>query len=128
MVLAVVLLAMAGWLQAAEDRGGLVVQVLSAETETPVSGAVVRVFNRSRTKVIMQGVTGSDGKIRLSGLSIGELFVEAHKDGVGLDRSLISIYAGSDSLFEAFLLPEDEGETSIEIHCPDHGLHHISEN
>lgn len=114
-VLTVALLALTPSLLAAEDRGDLVVQVLSAENETPISGAVVRVFNRARTKVIREGLTDAEGKLRLSGLAIGELFVEARKEGVGLDRSLIFINAGSDSLFEAFLMPEDEDTTSIEI-------------
>ena len=84
---------------AAEDRGDLVVTALSEETEAPVAGATVRVLNRSKTKVIASGVTDAQGKVRITGIAIGDVFVEVSKDGVGLDRSLMTINAGTDNSF-----------------------------
>lgn len=102
-------------LHAAEDRGDLVVTVYQADGEATVEGAVVRVFNRARSKVLMEGITGADGTVRLSGLALGEVFVEARKDGVGLDRSLLSIDGGSDTVFDAYLMAEDEDTTAIQV-------------
>lgn len=100
---------------AAEGRGDLVVTALSEETEAPVAGATVRVLNRSKTKVIASGVTDAQGKVRITGIAIGDVFVEVNKEGIGLDRSLMTINAGTDNSFEAFLFPSDEKETAIEV-------------
>lgn len=100
--------------QAADDRGDLVVTAVSNDTGEAVAGATVKVFNRAKTKVVAETVTDDQGQARLSGLVIGNVFVEVVKDGVGLDRSLITITASSDNTFEAFLFPSDEAETTIE--------------
>lgn len=99
----------------AENRGDIVVTVVSEEAETPIAGATVKVFNRARTKVLAEVVTDSSGKARIPSLAIGQVFVEASKDGVGLDRSLITIKAGADNLFEAYLAPSEESETAIVV-------------
>lgn len=100
---------------AAEDRGDLVVTVVSQETEEPVEGATVKVMNRTKTKVITQAITNEKGQVRFNGVAIGEVFVEASKEGIGIDRSLISITAGGDNLFEAYLFPLNEEETAIQV-------------
>ena len=100
---------------AAEDRGDLVVTVVSEETEQPIEGATVKVMNREKTRVLQEATTDAEGGARFNNLTIGEVFVEANKDGVGLDRSLITITAGSDNLFEAYLLPFNEDTTAIQV-------------
>jgi outer membrane receptor protein involved in Fe transport len=100
---------------AADNRGDLVVTAVSEEAEEPIAGATVKVFNRSKTKVLAETVTDAQGLARLNGIAIGEVFVEVSKDGVGLDRSLVTITAGSDNSFEAYLAPTDEAETAIEV-------------
>ncbi|MFA7484237.1 MAG: TonB-dependent receptor [Vulcanimicrobiota bacterium] len=100
---------------AAEDRGDLVVTVLSEETEEPVEGAEVRVMNRAKNRVLYRATTNAEGIARFTNLSIGEVFVEASKEGIGLDRSLLTITAGSDNTFEAYLMPFDEDTTAIQV-------------
>jgi outer membrane receptor protein involved in Fe transport len=100
---------------AAEDRGDLVVTVVSEDTEEPVEGAVVKVMNRAKTRVLHQGTTDAEGVARFNNISIGEVFVEANKEGVGLDRSLVTITAGADNQFEAYLFPFEEDTTAIEV-------------
>jgi len=100
--------------QAAQDRGDLVVVVYS-ESDEAVPGATVKVYDRSRSRVLMEGVTDDQGRVRLTGLLIGDVFVEAQKEGLGLDRALISVTAGADNVFEAFLAPMDEEATPITV-------------
>lgn len=100
---------------AADNRGDLVVTVVSEETEEPVAGAVVKVLNRSKTKVLTQTTTDAQGRARLNGLAIGDVFVEVVKEGEGLDRSLITIKSGTDNLFEAYLSPDAGEETAIVV-------------
>lgn len=100
---------------AADNRGDLVVTVVSEETEEAVAGARVKVLNRSKTKVLMETTTDAAGRARLNGIAIGEVFVEVVKDELGLDRSLITITPGADNTFEAFLSPDAGSETAIEV-------------
>lgn len=100
---------------AADDRGDLVVVVVSEETEEPIEGADVKVMNRAKTRVLQQGKTDAEGVARFNGIPIGEVFVEASKEGVGLDRSLITVTAGGDNRFEAYLFPFEEDTTAIQV-------------
>lgn len=102
-------------LSAAEDRGNLVVTVFSEESEAPVEGATVKVMNRARTRVLLEATTDAEGVVRFNNIAIGEVFVEASKEGVGIDRSLISITAGADHQFEAYLFPMNEDTEAINI-------------
>ena len=81
------------------------VTVVSEETEEPVAGAVVKVLNRSKTKVLTQTTTDAQGRARLNGLAIGDVFVEVVKEGEGLDRSLITIKSGTWVATRAFVGP-----------------------
>ena len=100
---------------ATEDRGDIVVKVVDEMNETPVGQATVRLYNRSRSKVLAEMTTDSNGVARLTGLPIGEVFVEVEKEGVGLDRSLLVIASGQDNLFEAYLSPSSEDEDTIQV-------------
>jgi outer membrane receptor protein involved in Fe transport len=100
---------------AADDRGDLVVTVVSEDTEEPVEGALVKVMNRAKSKLLQEGTTDAEGIARFNGIPIGEVFVEATKDGVGLDRSLVTISAGSDNKFEAYLFPFEEDTAAIVV-------------
>lgn len=113
--LALLLLFLACPALAADDRGDLVVTAVSESTEKPIAGAIVKILNRDKTKVITQTTTDAEGKARINGLQIGDVFVEVVKDGEGLDRSLITIQSGSDNLFEAYLSPDAGPETAIVI-------------
>lgn len=100
---------------AADDRGDLVVTVVSEATEKPVAGAAVKILNRDKTKVLTQATTDEQGRARINGLRIGDIFVEVVKEGEGLDRSLINIKSGADNAFEAFLSPDAGQETAIVV-------------
>ena len=100
---------------AADDRGDLVVTVVSEETEEPVEGALVKVMNRAKSRVLQQQTTDAEGVARFNSIPIGEVFVEATRDGIGLDRSLVTITAGADNSFEAYLFPFEEDTTAIEV-------------
>lgn len=95
---------------AADDRGDLVVTVVSEESEAPVAGAKVRVLNRSKTRVLGEATTDDKGTARLNGLPLGDVFVEVVDDKVGTDGAVISITAGTDNSFEAYLAPPEDAE------------------
>ncbi len=95
---------------AADDRGDLVVTVVRESDETPVAGAKVRVTNREKTRVLAEAITDAEGKARLNGLLIGDVFVEVSEETAGRDRGLVTISSGTDNNFEAYLLPGDETE------------------
>lgn len=100
---------------AAGDRGDLVIIAVSESTEQPIVGATVKILNREKTRIIAQATTDEQGRARINGLKIGDVFVEVVKDGEGLDRSLISIKSGTDNSFEAFLSPDAGEETAIVV-------------
>jgi outer membrane receptor protein involved in Fe transport len=93
---------------AATDRGDLVITVVRESDETPVFGAKVRVTNREKTRVLAETTTDAEGKARLNGLLIGDVFVEVSEDAAGRDGALVTISSGVDNNFEAYLIPGDE--------------------
>lgn len=107
-ILGLTLLAQFSPVAAADDRGDLVVTVLREADEAPVAGAKIRVTNRERTRVLAEATTDSDGLARLNGLPIGDLYVEALLEGTGRDGALVTITAGADNSFEAYLAPGNE--------------------
>jgi len=100
---------------AADNRGDLVVVTVSEDTLEPIEGATVRILNRSKTKSLGETVTDAEGRARLNGIIIGEIFVEVSKEGVGADSAIISITSGSDNTFEAYLNPSSDPETAIVV-------------
>ncbi len=96
--------------QAADDRGDLIVTVIRESDETPVTGARVVLYNRSKSRRLGEAVTDSTGTARLKGLPIGDVFVEVSDDAAGRDGALVTITSGADNTFEAYLAPGDEAE------------------
>lgn len=102
-----------GPIQAADDRGDLVVTVVREADETPVIGAKVRVSNRDKTRLLAEAVTDAGGKARLNGLPIGDVFVEVSEPEAGRDGALVSLTAGADNLFEAYLSTSNETDVVV---------------
>lgn len=95
---------------AAEDRGDLVVTVLREADEAPVAGAKVRVTNREKTRVLAEATTDAEGKARLDGLPLGDVFVEVTEESAGRDGALLTLTSGADNSFEAYLSPGSESD------------------
>jgi outer membrane receptor protein involved in Fe transport len=102
-----------GPIQAADDRGDLIVTVVREADETPVIGAKVRVSNRDKTRLLAEAVTDAGGKARLNGLPIGDVFVEVSESEAGRDGALVSLTAGADNLFEAYLSTSNETDVVV---------------
>lgn len=97
-------------LQAADDRGDLLVTVIREADETPVAGARVILYNRSKSRKLGEAVTDATGTARLNGLPIGDVFVEVSDEAAGRDGAVVTITSGADNSFEAYLAPGDEAE------------------
>lgn len=95
---------------AAEDRGDLVVRVVREQDDQPVAQAQVRVWNRQRDRILGETTTDSEGKARLNGLPLGQVYVEVTQEEAGRDGALLTLTAGVDNSFEAFLTPGQESE------------------
>lgn len=95
---------------AAEDRGDLVVTVLREADEAPVAGAKIRVTNREKTRVLAEATSDAEGKARLDGLPLGDVFVEVSEESVGRDGALLTLTSGADNSFEAYLAPGGESD------------------
>ena len=98
---------------AAEDRGDLVVTVVREADETPVAGARVRVTNREKNRVLAEATTDIEGKARLNGLPLGDVFIEVTEDEAGRDGALLTLTSGSDNAFEAYLAPGNETDVVV---------------
>lgn len=95
---------------AADDRGDLVVTAVRGEDEKPVIGAKVRVTNREKNRLLGEATTDNQGRARVSGLPIGDLFVEVVEEEAGRDAALITLKSGTDNRFEAYLSPGGDPE------------------
>jgi outer membrane receptor protein involved in Fe transport len=98
---------------AAPDRAELIVTVLSEADESPGAGATVRVTNRDRSRLLAEAVSDSEGKARLSGLPLGDVYVEARLEGTGQDGALLTLSSGADNSFEAYLAPASETDVVV---------------
>lgn len=95
---------------AAENRGDLVVTVVRETDDTPVSGATVRVTNREKSRVLAETTTDAEGKARLNGLPLGDVYVEVTQAEDGRDGALVTLSAGADNRFDAFLTTDSTAE------------------
>ncbi len=100
-------------LLAAEDRGDLVVTVVREADEAPVAGAKVRVTNREKTRLLGEAVTDSEGKARVNGLPIGDIYVEVSEESAGRDGAVLTLNAATDNTFDAFLDPSNTADVLV---------------
>lgn len=95
---------------AADSRGVLVVTVIKESDETPVPGAVVRVTNREKSRLLAETTTDSQGKAQIKDLPLGDVYVEVSQTEAGRDGALVTLTAGADNLFEAYLSTDSTAE------------------
>lgn len=96
---------------AAPEQGELHVRAVRESDERPVAGAVVRLMNRAKTKVLVSVETDSQGEAKLTGLPVGEHFLVVDGKGEGEDSALISVTSGKPELFEAYLTLDRSADT-----------------
>lgn len=95
---------------AAENRGDLVVTVVREADETPVPQAQIRVTNREKTRVLAETTTDAEGKARLNGLPLGDVYVEVTQAEAGRDGALVTLSAGAPNSFDAYLSTDSTAE------------------
>lgn len=88
---------------AAEIQGDLTVEVLRADNDKPIVGAVVRVQDKAARREVLEKRTDENGRARYTNLEIGEYYVEiSHPEYAG-DRSLIKVTAGAENTYKTLL-------------------------
>lgn len=95
---------------AAENRGDLVVTVVREADESAVSGATVRVTSRDKSRVLAEATTDAEGKARLKDLPLGDVYVEVTQTEAGRDGALVTLTAGADNRFDAYLSTDSTAE------------------
>ena len=80
---------------AAGDRGDLLVKVVRESDELPVSGATVRVMNRTKTTTLFTAETDGSGVVRILGVPIGEHFVVVDSASEAQDGALLTVTSGA---------------------------------
>lgn len=98
---------------AQSNRGDIIITAVSEETETPVSGATVKVWNRAKTKTLAETQTDAQGKARIKDVLVGDVFVEVISPDIGEDGAIMTITGGADNNFEAYLAPKDEADVVV---------------
>lgn len=98
--------------QAATDRADLVITAVRGEDEAPVAGATIRITNRDKTRLLAEAVTDANGRARVAGLAIGDVFVEVYDPDTGRDAAVLTLTSGADNSFEAYLSP-GSGEPEV---------------
>ena len=112
MLLLLLLFALPVWAQ--DDRGDLTITAVRETDNKPVAGATVLVKKPDSKTVLAEGVTDSEGRLRLPNLPIGDYYVEVSHPDAGKDGLIMAILSNSDNNFEAFLTPDTE-EQLVEI-------------
>ncbi len=99
-----------------ENQGDLLVEVVSEETDEPIEGALVKVLNRSRTRVIASGETDLEGTVRIKNLDEGTYQVEvSHPDFPGNDGAVITIAPATDNPASFFLSKTENQEGVVQV-------------
>ena len=98
---------------AQSNRGDITITAVSEESEAPVAGATVKVWNRSKTRTLAETTTDSQGRARLKNILAGDVFVEVISPETGQDGAIMTITSGADNSFEAYLAPAGEAEVVV---------------
>lgn len=88
---------------AVEIQGDLLVEVLRADNDKPIVGAVVRVQDKGGLRAVEQKNTDESGRSHFTNLQLGEYYVEiSHPDYAG-ERSLVKVNANAETTFRSLL-------------------------
>jgi outer membrane receptor protein involved in Fe transport len=101
----VLFLLLFGWVGvgAIEVQGDLLVEVLRADNDKPIMGAIVRVQDKAARREVSEKKTDEVGRARFTNLELGDYYVEiSHPDYTG-DRSLVKINGGAETAYKTML-------------------------
>jgi hypothetical protein len=100
---------------AVEVQGDLLVQVLRADNDKPIVGAVVRVQDKAARAAVSEKKTDEAGRARFTNLQLGDYYVDiSHPDYEG-DRSLVKINAGAETAYKTLLDVKGQAEKVIKF-------------
>jgi len=98
-----------------EVQGDLLVQVLRADNDKPIVGAVVRVQDKAARAEVTERKTDEAGQARFTNLQLGDYYVEiSHPEYEG-DRSLVKITAGAETAYKTLLDVKGQAEKVIKF-------------
>ena len=90
-------------LSATEIQGDLLVEVLRADNDKPIVGAMVRVLDKAARREVTEKKTDEVGRAHFTNLELGDYYVEiSHPDYTG-ERSLVKINAGAETTYKTML-------------------------
>lgn len=98
-----------------EVQGDLLVQVLRADNDKPIVGAIVRVQDKAARAEVNEKKTDESGRARFTNLELGDYYVEiSHPEYEG-DRALVKINAGSEISYKTLLDVKGQAEKVIKF-------------
>lgn len=88
---------------AIEVQGDLMVEVLRADNDKPIVGAVIRVQDKAAKGEVSEKKSDDTGRALFTNLELGDYYVEiSHPEYTG-DRSLVKVNAGAETTYKTML-------------------------
>lgn len=101
---------------AVENKGDLVLEVVSEESDEPVEGALVKVMTRTGSRLVAEGKTEADGRLRLKNVDEGTYKIEVtHPDFPGGDGAIVTVAPASDNTFTFFVSKEVDEDLVVRV-------------
>ena len=98
-----------------EVQGDLLVQVLRADNDKPIVGAVVHVQDKAARAEVLEQKTDERGQAHFTNLQLGDYYVDIAHPEYESDRALVKVNAGAETAYKTLLDIKGQAEKVIKF-------------